>query len=121
MNKQWYCYLLATTDNKYTYIGVTVDLNRRLRQHNGELVGGAKATRKSNNWYRVCYIEGFPSKIDALQFEWKWKRLSRYKRKIEGKILSLIELLNLEKSTKNAIPFNCYDNPLQIIYENILN
>lgn len=31
------------TDNA-TYVGATVDLNRRLRQHNGEIKGGAHAT-----------------------------------------------------------------------------
>jgi len=41
----WSIYLLENTDNKRTYIGVTTDIDRRLRQHNGELVGGAKYTR----------------------------------------------------------------------------
>jgi predicted GIY-YIG superfamily endonuclease len=117
MSKEWYCYLLTTPDKKYSYIGITINLNRRLRQHNGELVGGAKATRKSKEWYRVCYVKGFPSHVDALQFEWKWKRLSRYKRKIEDKIICLLELLSLEKSTVNSRPFASYPQPLTIIYE----
>ena len=40
-----FVYLLESSD-KATYVGATVDLNRRLRQHNCELKGGAIATKK---------------------------------------------------------------------------
>ena len=75
----WYVYCLATLEEPVqTYIGATVDLDRRLNQHNGELVGGAKATsRRPAQWYRVCYVEGFETKIQTLQFEWRWKFFSR--------------------------------------------
>jgi len=80
----WTCYLLVTCAPPYkTYIGVTVDLNRRLRQHNGELSGGAKRTtavstnRGPAAWRRACHVEGFTGKIEALQFEWHFKNVSR--------------------------------------------
>ena len=38
-----YVYLLVST-NGNTYVGATVDLTRRLRQHNKEIKGGAHAT-----------------------------------------------------------------------------
>ena len=38
-----YVYLLVSTSGN-TYVGATVDLNRRLRQHNKEIKGGAVAT-----------------------------------------------------------------------------
>ena len=40
----WYVYLLRCSDDTL-YTGITTDLVRRLRQHNGELAGGAKYTR----------------------------------------------------------------------------
>lgn len=43
MSAAWYVYLLACADGTL-YTGVTTDLDRRLRQHNGELYGGAKYT-----------------------------------------------------------------------------
>lgn len=74
----WYVYLLATVQPpEKTYVGATIDVNRRLQQHNGILKGGAHATSAvPGGWYRVCYIEGFESKREALRFEWWWKRRS---------------------------------------------
>lgn len=41
---RWFVYLVQCADGTY-YTGVTTDLARRLRQHNGEIVGGAGYTR----------------------------------------------------------------------------
>ncbi|MCX2979513.1 GIY-YIG nuclease family protein [Halieaceae bacterium IMCC14734] len=40
----WWVYLLRCADGSF-YTGVATDPLRRLRQHNGELVGGARYTR----------------------------------------------------------------------------
>ena len=40
----WHVYLLQCADGSL-YAGSTNDLGRRLRQHNGELTGGARYTR----------------------------------------------------------------------------
>jgi structure-specific endonuclease subunit SLX1 len=78
--RPWYCYLLVSTEGQ-TYIGATIDPDRRLRQHNGEICGGARATAirvgQGQSWERVCYVKGFLSKREALQFEWRWKYVSR--------------------------------------------
>lgn len=52
------------------YIGFTVDPERRLRQHNGELEGGARATGHGRPWRMVLHVSGFAAKVSALQFEW---------------------------------------------------
>lgn len=116
VGKPWFCYLLISTTGN-TYIGATVDPDRRLRQHNKELVGGARRTTGAvaagERWDRVCKVSGFPDNHAALQFEWRWKRLSCkkiYARKtpIERRIAGLHELLSLDRPTSRATPYSLY-------------
>jgi structure-specific endonuclease subunit SLX1 len=74
----WFVYLLCTIEPPTrTYVGATIDVDRRLQQHNGLLSGGAYATKAvPGGWYRVCYVKGFENKREALRFEWWWKRRS---------------------------------------------
>jgi structure-specific endonuclease subunit SLX1 len=76
VSKPWFCYMLQSTDQRKTYVGATVDPNRRLRQHNGELAGGARAT-KGRSWTRRYLVGGFTEERAALRFEWRWKYLTR--------------------------------------------
>lgn len=107
-----YVYLLVCSDNS-TYVGATVNLDRRLRQHNGEIKGGAVATtskvKQGKHWTRVCYVSNFPDWSAALQFEWRWKHLSRKHDKnmfpLERRLCALSELLDLEKPTLGAIEY----------------
>lgn len=73
----WYVYLIISADMRKTYVGVTTDFERRLKQHNGELNGGAKASRAGRPWQCVCLVHGFKGRSEACGFEWKWKYLSR--------------------------------------------
>jgi structure-specific endonuclease subunit SLX1 len=80
----WVVYCLATTAEPInTYIGATVNPDKRLAQHNRELSGGAKATGvrgggvRGGEWYRVCYVSGFLDNHQALSFEWHWKWFSK--------------------------------------------
>jgi predicted GIY-YIG superfamily endonuclease len=119
-----YVYLLVSTD-KSTYVGATVDLERRLRQHNKEIKGGAHATsmkvEKGETWTRACHVSGFPDWPAALQFEWRWKQLSRKLPKkmlpLERRMKALQHLLSLEQSTSKAIPFNNWDVPPEVHIE----
>jgi predicted GIY-YIG superfamily endonuclease len=46
----WFAYVLVSTTLRRTYVGVTTDIERRFRQHNGELAGGARSTRAGRPW-----------------------------------------------------------------------
>ena len=64
-------YLLKNTHNNRTYLGITNNLERRLRQHNNEIKGGAKYThnfRGNGIWYYYRYISGL-SKSQSLSIE----------------------------------------------------
>ena len=73
---------LLKNENK-SYIGYTNDFKRRLRQHNGEIKGGAKYTTKYSNWSPICIIDGFETKQQAMQCEWKLKRARGYVNRIK--------------------------------------
>ena len=53
------CYVLLDASGRRSYAGCTNNLVRRLRQHNGELVGGAKATRTGRPWHLFRVVRGF--------------------------------------------------------------
>ena len=73
------CYVLKCQNRNKTYIGYTVNFSRRLRQHNGEIVGGAKKT-SGFKWDPVCIIEGFDDSHMALRFEYRLQRPKRAKK-----------------------------------------
>lgn len=108
-----FVYLLVCSDGS-TYVGATVNLEKRLRQHNKEIKGGANQTGRKvsqgHYWERVCYVSQFPDWTATLQFEWRWKQISRkYSSNLlplERRIMALKKLLSLEKSTSLAVPFS---------------
>ena len=119
-----YVYLLVCSDGS-TYVGATVNLERRLRQHNKEIKGGAVATGRKvsqgKTWRRERYVEGFPDWQACLQFEWRWKQLSR---KIKGSMCplerrhaALETLLSLERPTTKALAYSEWSAPPNVVIE----
>lgn len=126
MSTDFYVYLLISTKGA-TYVGATVNVEHRLRQHNKELVGGARATSakvmKGETWTIACYVSNFPTWQSALQFEWRWKQLTRKSVQIGPPIVRRINALNqlcsLKSSTTNAIPFAEWPNEPLIIFNSV--
>lgn len=71
----WVVYLLRCADASL-YTGITTDLTRRLRQHNGELGGGARYTRPRRPvelaWHCHCASRSVAAKEEA-----RLRRLTR--------------------------------------------
>jgi structure-specific endonuclease subunit SLX1 len=63
--------LRSTVRHASLYIGSTPNPRRRLKQHNGEVCGGAGRTSKIGlrPWEMVGLVSGFPSMVSALKFE----------------------------------------------------
>ena len=69
--RNWSLYCLKHSKRNRTYLGVTTNFTNRLRKHNGEIKGGARATRallKFGKWVPHLEVEGF-TKSEALSIE----------------------------------------------------
>ena len=99
---KWIFYIVQ--NRGYTYAGVSPDPVKRLRKHNGEIVGGAKYTlSKGPGWTHVCLISGFQTKIQALQFEWASKHVPpREAGGLINRVKKLYILLNKQNWTSKA-------------------
>ena len=110
-NRCFVLYVLESSDERRTYVGVTKDLHHRLRQHNRELKGGAKATA-GKTWRIAAVIQGFPSDHDALSLEKsihnKGKALRRSVKSPLERRIACIKLLMKSKGLDHLrfVPFN---------------
>ena len=60
---------------------MTNNLPRRIRQHNREIAGGARATaRGAPHWRVALALRGFRTQREALQAEWRLKHPQRGRR-----------------------------------------
>ena len=75
---KYFVYILECADGTY-YCGITNDLNKRVRSHNGDSVG-AKYTR-GRRPVKLVYSETLKDKSTALKREIEIKALSRTMKK----------------------------------------
>ena len=54
------------------YVGCTTDVERRIRQHNGEIKGGAKYTSKFQNWVIRAVYGPYLGRSEAMKAERKF-------------------------------------------------
>jgi predicted GIY-YIG superfamily endonuclease len=69
-NNNWSVYILDNPINRRTYIGVSIDPVRRLKQHNGSIQGGARYTRMhaKGSWRIHTTVSGLLKK-EAMSVE----------------------------------------------------
>jgi predicted GIY-YIG superfamily endonuclease len=75
----YFCYLISNSRDR-TYNGYTVNLRKRRRQHNGSLVGGARATKRGGSDWKYVFFFTSPEWTcisDAMKFEWSIKYPTR--------------------------------------------
>lgn len=72
---EWWAYILISDTDGETYVGVTIDIERRLNQHNGNTPGGAKRTTRGRPW-RIAKTHGpYANRSEAQRIEHAIKRL----------------------------------------------
>ena len=75
IQKKWLIYILECRDGSF-YCGITNNIERRLKQHKGEIKGGAKYTH--SHWpCKLVYEEKSASRSEALQREVIIKKMSK--------------------------------------------
>lgn len=142
-----YCYILANTLNNKTYVGYTNNPLRRLRQHNGEIKGGAMYTtrclkeNKNAQWFFLSLVTSQNSveftKNVALSLEWHLKfeyRKPKFSNKqvgIHGRLQALLAVLSLHPKFSSAtyrayidpehVKSFLHDIPLNVTYEPYLS
>ena len=71
----WIIYILECCDESL-YCGITNDIERRVKQHSGELKGGAKYTL-SRRPCNLVYLETSANRKEALIREFEIKQMSK--------------------------------------------
>jgi len=78
----YYLYLLYSDKNKQYYVGTAADLKKRFYTHNS----GENQSTKSGIPWRLIYYEAYPTKVDALDREYKLKRYGQALRQLKARI-----------------------------------
>lgn len=79
-NQECFVYHIENTTATDTYVGYTTTPKKRIRQHNGELVGGARRTRGGRPWsfgFILSFDCSWFNKIHAQQLEYACKHFNK--------------------------------------------
>ena len=75
MDKSFFVYIVKCSDNSY-YTGIATNLEKRIKEHNGQLKGGAKYT-KGKGPVVLKHFEKFETRGQALKREAEIKKLKK--------------------------------------------
>jgi predicted GIY-YIG superfamily endonuclease len=113
MNK-YFCYIISNL-NDLTYNGYTTNLKRRIRQHNGIIKGGAKATKNKDPWTYLAILTScdWDCISVAMQHEWSIKYPTRCRprpKHYNGELgrLNSLEHVFVHMQKKNCNNISCY-------------
>lgn len=122
-----YCYILQQKEKEYkllNYVGYTVNVKRRIRQHNCEIVGGARYTKHRGPWeYLLQMTCSTWDHIRGLQVEWLIKHPTRKRKRPKefsgslGRIKSLLEIFKrvpINETIKVYIHEDFYENAVTL-------
>ena len=79
--RPYYVYILQCFDGSF-YTGITTDIKRRIRQHNGEILGGAKYTAARRPVHLLAQSIPLESRSLASKLEYLVKKQKK-KSKVE--------------------------------------
>lgn len=116
----YYCYIIFN-DNDRTYNGYTVNLQRRLKQHNGILKGGAKSTHNRGPWSFLCVITSpcWDCVSTAMQHEWSIKYPTRRRPRPKEYNRKMGRLHSLEKVFEHMQRLSCENVICYVLDEHI--
>ena len=112
---RWGVYLLESRHpERRTYVGATLNIAHRLRQHRREIKGGARSTTRAKFWLLNLFID-IGKQSDALKFERILKKRGRsgIKKRRETAVCLALQFgykLIDHGSTRAAICSNLFQN-----------
>ena len=92
-NVFWRCYILTSkkrtkTGKIRTYVGCTKNVERRLRQHNGEVSGGGRYTKRFRPW-TVAAVTPHPLMIKTRSMAMQMERYIKRGVGLDGRLKKL--------------------------------
>jgi putative endonuclease len=98
VSSPWFVYMVRTAKGSL-YTGISTEPERRLRQHNGDLAGGAKAL-KGKGPLQLVFTYLMPCRSSASKLECQLKRWSKKDKELlvrqQAKQLDLLHQLSGE-------------------------
>ncbi len=91
---EWFVYVLVSERIERTYVGIALDPDKRLEEHNGTRAGGARSTRANRPWKLAATYGPFANRSEACSAEASVKKL-KGKQRLKWQLSALLMWLCL--------------------------